>query len=209
MLRRVSSIKTSLLPPYAGRFAAVLRCPGDTNITAHSATLTASIRSPQINTTCKPTMDRRPLISDTPVLGGSMLGPFGTTLSPFPVARSGAPFNITTRHDNNGDTVFTDRPAFATSPNQPGVEVTPFGVFNPNPASGSAFIPHNYGRGRYNLTVGIIVRNLLNNANSGMPVGNLSSPYFGRSNWLASTAGPADVAFGNNRRLQFQLRFDF
>jgi hypothetical protein len=62
---------------------------------------------------------------------------------------------------------------------------------------------------RYNLTVGIIVRNLLNSTNSGAPVGNLSSPYFGRSNWLASTAGPGDVAFGNNRRVQFQLRFDF
>ena len=193
-------------------------------------------------------------VRHTLVLGGSMLGPFRTTLSPFLVVRSGAPFNITTGHDNNGDTLFTDRPAFATSPNQPGVVVTPYGVFNPNPASGSVLIPRNYGQGpgfailnlrlsrtfgfgamggeesskrvvpavaggrlfaapstdhRYNLTVGIIVRNLLNSTNPGAPVGNLSSPYFGRSNWLASTAGPGDVAFGNNRRVQFQLRFDF
>lgn len=193
-------------------------------------------------------------IRHTLVLGGSMLGPFGTTLSPFLVVRSGTPFNITTGHDNNGDTLFTDRPAFATSPDEPGAVVTPFGVFNPNPTSGSVLIPHNYGQGpgfailnlrvgrtfgfgavrgeessrpvvpavvrsrlfaappaehRYTLTVGIIVRNLLNSTNPGMPVGNLSSPYFGRSNWLASTAGPADVAFGNNRRLQFQLRFNF
>ena len=193
-------------------------------------------------------------IRHTLVLGGSLSGPFGTTLNPFLVARSGAPFNITTGHDNNGDTLFTDRPAFATSPNQPGVVVTPFGIFNPNPASGAAIIPHNYGQApgfamlnlrlsrtfgfgaiqggdsarrivpalarsrlfaapstdhRYSVTVGVIVRNLLNSTNPGIPVGNLSSPYFGRSNWLASTAGPADSAFGNNRRIQFQLRFDF
>ena len=191
------------------------------------------------------------------VLGGSFLGPFGTSLNPFLVVRSGAPFNITTGHDNNGDTLFTDRPAFASSPNEPGVIVTPFGSFNPNPSTGDVTIPHNYGRGpgfamlnlrlsrtfgvghvhgnrqtesatnavlgglgrellaasteghRYNLTLGIMVRNLFNQTNAGLPIGNLSSPFFGRSNWLASTAGPADVAYGNNRRIQFQLRFDF
>jgi hypothetical protein len=193
-------------------------------------------------------------IRHTVVLGGSLAGPLGTTLNPFLVVRSGAPFNITTGHDNNGDSIFTDRPSFATDPNQPGVVVTPFGMFNPNPASTAAIIPHNYGQApgfamlnmrvsrtfgfgaiqggdttrkevpalaeshlfaspstdhRYTVTVGIIVRNLLNRTNPGIPVGNLSSPYFGRSNWLASTAGPADVAFGNNRRIMFQVRFDF
>jgi len=187
-------------------------------------------------------------------LGGSLAGPFGTTFNPFLVVRSGAPFNITTGHDNNGDTLFTDRPAFA-NPNQPGAMVTPFGVFNPTPGSGAIIIPHNYGQGpgfaifnlrlsrtfglgavrgdgqtdarrapaltgrslfatptadhRYSLTVGIVVRNLFNTTNPGMPIGNLSSPYFGRSNWLASPSGPADTAFGNNRRVQLQLRFDF
>ncbi|MFZ0861060.1 MAG: hypothetical protein WB781_19815 [Candidatus Sulfotelmatobacter sp.] len=59
------------------------------------------------------------------------------------------------------------------------------------------------------MTVAIIVRNLFNTTNPGLPVGNLSSPHFGRANWLASSAGPADMAFGNNRRVQFQLRVDF
>jgi hypothetical protein len=62
---------------------------------------------------------------------------------------------------------------------------------------------------RYNLTLAIMVRNLFNDTNAGLPMGNLSSPFFGRSNWLASTAGPADIAYGNNRRIQFQFRFDF
>ena len=53
------------------------------------------------------------------------------------------------------------------------------------------------------------MRNVFNTTNPGLPVGNLSSSYFGRANWLASSAGPADMAYGNNRRAQFQLRFDF
>jgi len=196
-------------------------------------------------------------IRHTLVLGGSLLGPLGTTLNPFLVVRSGAPFNITTGHDNNGDTLFTDRPAIASTPNQPGVMVTPFGMFNTTPASGSTIIPHNYGQGsgfamlnvrlsrtfgfgetrgdgaseperkvpaplvgsklfaapstehRYNLTVAVVVRNVFNTTNPGLPIGSLGSPYFGRANWLASSAGPADMAYGNNRRIQFQLRFNF
>ncbi len=35
-------------------------------------------------------------------------------ISPFVIANSGAPFNITTGHDNNGDSFFNDRPSFAT-----------------------------------------------------------------------------------------------
>ena len=192
-------------------------------------------------------------IRHTFVLGGALAGPFGTMLNPFLVVRSGAPFNITTGHDNNGDTIFTDRPAFASA-NQAGAIVTPYGLFNANPAPGAIIIPHNYGQGsgfamlnlrlsrtfgigavdgkgqpesvnsgsalarlfaapatkhRYNFTVGITVRNVLNTTNPGLPIGNLSSPYFGRSNWLAATSGPADMAFGDNRRVQFQFRFDF
>ena len=63
------------------------------------------------------------------------------------IVRSGQPFNITTGRDNNGDTVFTDRPAFATDLAKPGVVVTRFGAFDPNPAPGQAIIPRNYGEG--------------------------------------------------------------
>jgi len=57
---------------------------------------------------------------------------WGVRLSPFITARSGAPFNITTGTDLNGDTIFNDRPAFAT-PGQSGAIVTPWGTFNPIP----------------------------------------------------------------------------
>ena len=86
-------------------------------------------------------------IRHTLVLGGALWGPFGTNLNPFLVVRSGAPFNITSGHDYNGDTLFTDRPSFASSPNQPGAAITRFGIFDPNPANGAAVIPHNYGQG--------------------------------------------------------------
>lgn len=63
---------------------------------------------------------------------------------------------------------------------------------------------------RYNLTLSVNIQDLLNRANLGQPVGNLSSPLFGQS---VSTLG----AFGNgqgsaaagNRRVQIQLRLNF
>ncbi|MEJ7699994.1 MAG: hypothetical protein WKF71_10165 [Pyrinomonadaceae bacterium] len=45
------------------------------------------------------------------VIGGSFVAPFGVRFNPFITFRSGAPFNITTGTDSNGDTLFTDRPA--------------------------------------------------------------------------------------------------
>ena len=48
-------------------------------------------------------------------LGGSFSLPKGIRLSPFMMANSGPPFNITTGQDNNGDSIFNDRPAFAAA----------------------------------------------------------------------------------------------
>ena len=93
-------------------------------------------------------------------IGGSFTVPWGVRLSPFVTYRSGVPFNITTGLDNNGDTQFTDRPAFATDLNRqcdfgtpgnpdfrPCVVRTPFGDFDRQPIAGQAVIPRNYGRG--------------------------------------------------------------
>jgi hypothetical protein len=71
----------------------------------------------------------------------------GFSVNTFIIANSGPPFNITTGHDTNGDTFFTERPAFATDLNKPGVIVTPLGAFDPNPASGQRIIPRNFGQG--------------------------------------------------------------
>jgi len=60
---------------------------------------------------------------------------------------------------------------------------------------------------RYNLTLSISARNLLNHTNPGPPIGNLTSPLFGLSNSLAGGFGPA--ASAGNRRIDLQLRFTF
>jgi hypothetical protein len=71
------------------------------------------------------------------------------------IANSGQPFNITTGRDNNGDTVFSERPAFATDLTKPGVVVTPLGAFDPNPTLGQQIIPRNFGRGPAFISVNL------------------------------------------------------
>ncbi len=61
---------------------------------------------------------------------------------------------------------------------------------------------------RYNVTLSVSARNILNHVNPGAPVGNLSSPLFGQSTALAGGFGPGG-SNANNRRLEFQLRFSF
>jgi hypothetical protein len=203
-------------------------------------------------------------------LGGSVIAPLGLRISPFIIAQSGPPFDITLGRDLNQDTIFNDRPAFATSTSGVGVVTTPWGVFDSVPKPGETIIPRNYGdspglfsvnlrlsrtfgfgetsggsaaasggnfpsgglavggprgggprgggpRGggmfgdpttnhRYNITIGISARNLLNHTNLAPPIGNLTSPTFGTSNALAGGFFGSATA---NRRIELQLRFSF
>ncbi len=91
--------------------------------------------------------------------------PWGMQLSPNVYAASAAPSNITTGSDNNGDTLFTDRPAFALA-SDPGAIVTPSGVFNPNPQAGDTIIPRNYGSGPREVSVNL---NLSKTFSFGLP----------------------------------------
>ncbi|MGA7155972.1 MAG: carboxypeptidase-like regulatory domain-containing protein [Acidobacteriaceae bacterium] len=60
--------------------------------------------------------------------------------------QSGSPFNITTGMDLNGDTIYNDRPAFATNPTANSIIYkTRFGTFDANPQPGEAIIPFDYG----------------------------------------------------------------
>lgn len=215
-------------------------------------------------------------------LGGSFALPKGVRLSPFMVANSGTPFNITTGYDNNGDSVFNDRPAFAPAgASGTNIVTTRWGTFDTEPKAGETIIPINVGTGpgqfslnlrltktfglgkrteartlngpmgpppgggghggpggpggpgglggglgpsglsssggrggppgqnvsyRYNLTVGIGAMNAFNIVNLGAPVGELSSPLFGKSNSLAGGFGPPG---GGNRMIDFQVMFSF
>jgi hypothetical protein len=59
---------------------------------------------------------------------------------------------------------------------------------------------------RFNLTVGVGAMNAFNIVNLGAPVGQLSSPLFGKSNSLAGGFGPPG---GGNRNIDFQLALSF
>jgi hypothetical protein len=210
-------------------------------------------------------------------VGGTVSLPQGFRLSPFLVASSGPPFNITTGDDLFGDAQFNARPAFATcTTSAPNIVQTKFGCFNVNPAPGDALIPINdaagparfalnlrlsktfgfgqkkeaapaagpggpggggtFGRGpgvgggggrgggfggggrggggfdagatnrRYSLTFAVSARNVFNNVNLAIPVGDLSSPLFGQSNGLAGGPYSSNTA---NRRIDLQVTFSF
>jgi hypothetical protein len=206
-------------------------------------------------------------------MGGTISLPRGFRLSPFLIASSGPPFNITTGDDLFGDAQFNARPSFGDcSVAAPNLVQTKFGCFNTTPAAGQATVPINdftgedrftmnlrvsktfgfgkkkesaptgpsgpgggtFGRGpggggggrggyrgggggpggmdvgatnrRYALTLAVSGRNIFNNVNLALPVGDLSSPLFGQSNGLAG--GPYGSST-SNRRIDLQATFTF
>ena len=78
-------------------------------------------------------------------ISGTITAPLGFVFSPFVVAHSGGPFNITTGEDHNGDSLFTDRPAWATDLSRPTVVATRWGSFDTRPQAGQLLIPRNLG----------------------------------------------------------------
>jgi len=78
-------------------------------------------------------------------LGGTVSLPHGFRVSPFMVANSGSPFNIITGQDLNGDSIFNDRPAFATDLSRPSVVQTSLGAFDTAPIAGQTIVPANFG----------------------------------------------------------------
>jgi hypothetical protein len=65
---------------------------------------------------------------------------------------------------------------------------------------------------RYNLTISMAIRNLINHNNPGPIVGNITSPLFGQANQPAGSGTLGGTSFSeaaNNRRLELQTRFTF
>ncbi len=176
--------------------------------------------------------------------------PHGFQLQPFFSAHSGAPFDITTGTDLNGDTLYNDRPAFATDMTRGSVVRTPFGNFDTAPLPNQRIIPRNYGHAPgfawldiqagkdfhigprshtdtaaaatttggkpasaskkaerpWDLKFQVEAQNVLNRNNPGLPIGVLSSPYFGHSLSLANDFSPLTAS---NRTILLQSFFTF
>ena len=83
------------------------------------------------------------------------------------------------------------------------------GGLGPRGLSGAGGNPFSFGgttNRRYNLTFSVFARNVLNSQNPGVPVGSLSSPFFGQT--ISIAGGPFSSAAAN-RRIDLQVRFSF
>ncbi len=87
------------------------------------------------------------------------------------------------------------------------------GAANPNLATGrglGSIIAAPSTSQRYNFSISMAARNVLNHTNPGPIVGDITSPLFGRANQSAGTVnGEGFSENGDNRRLELQFRFTF
>lgn len=89
-------------------------------------------------------------------MSGSFSLPYAFRLSPFLIASSGSPFNITTGQDLYSEGVYNARPVFATCPSQfTTVMSTRYGCFDTALQTNAALIPINYAQGdaRFSLNL--------------------------------------------------------
>jgi hypothetical protein len=78
------------------------------------------------------------------------------------------------------------------------------------PTRGGIFGQSTTTSSRYNVTLGMSIRNLLNHNNPGPIIGDIASPLFGRSNQMPGTPnGEGFSENASNRRLELQLRFTY
>jgi hypothetical protein len=145
------------------------------------------------------------------VAGATFSIPEDVYVSPYLTITSGRRFNITTGRDDNNDSVFTDRPAFAR-PGDPNAVATPYGLLNPNPRPGDLIIPRNLGLEPTQTTmnvalsktffqgfvISINMENLLNAVRLYDINGVITSPSFGLPNRAL-----------NGRRIELGVRYTF
>ena len=98
------------------------------------------------------------------LVAGSIDVSHGFRLSPFIIINSGAPYNVTTGQDNNGDSLFNDRPILVSAAPCGPLSVngtlycTPIGTFNTALTPGtplSSLVPINYGHAPGSATVNL------------------------------------------------------
>ncbi|HUJ72849.1 MAG TPA: hypothetical protein VLZ30_11440, partial [Verrucomicrobiae bacterium] len=139
-------------------------------------------------------------------IGGTVALPRGFRLNPFLVVSSGIPFNITLGQDYNGDSIFNDRPTFATAglPGQD-IVVTKWGTFNLTPLPGQTVIPPYYGLGpgRFSLNLRLSKTFGFGPERGGGGDGFGGGPGGGRGHGprgFAGMSGPMGLGSATNRR---------
>ena len=79
------------------------------------------------------------------MIGGSFTLPYNFRISPFVIATSGRPYNLTAGQDLNGDSILNDRPYFCPAAGGAGCITTPLGSFATSPVAGATLVPVNFG----------------------------------------------------------------
>jgi hypothetical protein len=118
-------------------------------------------------------------------VGGNINLPWQVALSPFVIAQSGRPFNITRGIDLNGDALFTERPTFADLAARCAFLNLTASWCNVSGQDPGAILPRNWGEGPAYFTV-----NLRVSKNFG---------FGGKSNNVAAAGQGGDTAQGANR----------
>ena len=148
------------------------------------------------------------------VIGGTISLPYAFRLSPFILAQSGTPFNIIVGQDLNGDSIFNDRPALASTPGPGGtIYVTPYGTFNSAPIPGQPITPINYGSGQSLFTLNLRLSKTFGlgpkteSHNTGGPHGGGGGHGGGLGGRGLAGGGGSPFTFGNETTHRYNLTF--
>ncbi len=155
---------------------------------------------------------------------GTFTVPHVAAIQPRMFFNPGSLMNITVGEDLNGDTVYNDRPAWATNLNSSTVVRTKYGNFETSPAANQLRIPVNIANGPYLIYSGLevsrsftphflehsggkwkpsfhtsaSVNNVLNHPSLSTPQGSLSSSFFGKS--TSTSSSPRNFIFSAGMR---------
>lgn len=146
------------------------------------------------------------------LLAGATLHVFsGLLIDSTATFASGRPFNITTGSDNNGDTVFTDRPSFASASDGNAV-ATKYGLLDPDAQPGEVIIPRNYGREPKQVNVNLAVsKNVYDQVAVTVDAENLlnANLLYGSNGVLTSPTFGIPNQAKNARRVELTIRYSF
>lgn len=138
-------------------------------------------------------------------VGGTIKLRWGLQLNPLIMASSGYPFNIITGRDTNGDTLFTERPAFATALNKPDIIITRLGAFDPNPTLGQPIIPRNFGTGPALFTVNLRLSKTIEFGRASSPVQQSGAQKTEAGDFGDGATGGVGTARSNAREKRYRL----